>query len=206
MNLASFQDELNGLNDGDELLDFCRKRVLHGLPYVFLGREDEYYEFRKLISEKFDIPFHEVYITGSGKLGFSPFKLKDFDYDSDIDVAIVSPNLFELFLKDICIFQWDIRESRMKVDNVEMKMYHSFLEYGALGWMRPDKLPVSFQMAGIKGDWFEFFDSISYNQSCVGDYKVNAGVFKSYGHLETYIVKGLNSLKKVETIAPGEKL
>jgi len=75
-------------------------------------------------------------------------------------------------------------------------MYHEFLEYTAIGWIRPDKLPISFQMKGFKDDWFEFFRSISYGKSEVGNYQVTAGVFKTYEHLENYLLSGINDIKK----------
>jgi hypothetical protein len=64
MNLQWFLDSLCELHDDSALVDCCRKYVLHGTPFVFLNRENEYYEFRKRIAEKFNIAFHEVYITG----------------------------------------------------------------------------------------------------------------------------------------------
>ncbi|WP_444999211.1 hypothetical protein [Halomonas mongoliensis] len=180
----------------EDVLDFCRKHVLHGTPHIFYSRDDEFYEFRKRISCKFKIPFNEIYITGSGKLGFSPFKRKEFDYDSDIDVALVSEKLFDEIMSDIAKYQMVLRQNREVVHVREIKMYHSFLEYTALGWIRPDKLPVSFQMKALKDDWFEFFRSISDGRSEVGNYQVNAGVFKTYQHLEDYTFSGIKSLKK----------
>ena len=61
--------------------------------------------------------------------------------------------------------------------------------------MRPDLLPTSFRMKELKRDWFDFFESLSYGKSEVGNYKVTAGVFKTYNHLEKYTVSGLRSLK-----------
>ena len=197
MNLESFLTDLETQDTKDLQYDFCRKFVLHGTPYVFQGRDEEFYEFRKKIAEKFQIPFHEIYITGSGKLGFSPFKLKEFDYDSDIDVAIISPALFEGIMRDIASYQMSFRKARTVVRESELIMYHDFLEYVALGWIRPDKLPISFQMKTFKNDWFNFFQGLSYGKSEVGNYKVNAGVFKSYEHLEDYIVSGLIDVRKV---------
>ena len=191
MNLESFLTHLE-IQDSENLqYDFCRKYVLHGTPHVFKGRDEEFYEFRKKIADKFQIHFYEIYITGSGKLGFSPFKLKEFDYDSDIDVAIISPTLFETIMRDIANYQMSFRKARAVVRESELSMYHDFLEYVALGWIRPDKLPISFQMKTFKSDWFNFFQELSYGKSEVGNYKVNAGVFKSYEHLEDYIVSGL---------------
>lgn len=196
MTREEFKAQLNSKKTDDSLLDFCRKHVLHGTPFVFQNREDEFYEFRKRIALKFNIPFHEVYITGSGKLGFSPFKNKDFDYDSDIDVAIISPGLFESIMKNIALYQIQFRAARAVVRDRELDMYHEFLEYVALGWIRPDKLPVSFQMNSFKDDWFDFFREISNGKSEVGNYKVAAGVFKSYGHLEDYIISGLKDIRQ----------
>lgn len=195
MNLKEFEIELNSKEFDEDMLDFCRKHVLHGSPFIFNGRDDHFYDFRKRIAVKFGISFHEVYITGSAKLGFSPFKKKNFDYDSDIDVALISPLLFESIMKDVASYQMQFRNNRAVVRENELIMYHEFLEYVALGWIRPDKLPISFQMKTFKNDWFEFFRDISNGKSEVGNYKVAAGVFKSYGHLEDYTVDGLNSIK-----------
>lgn len=195
MNLEEFKVELDNKKTNEELLDFCRKYVLHGTPFVFNGRDDDFYEFRKRIANKFNIPFHEIYITGSAKLGYSPFKNKEFDYDSDIDVAIISPALFETIMKSISQYQNRFRKARAVVRDGELVMYHEFLEYVALGWIRPDKLPISFQMRTFKNDWFNFFQEISNGKSEVGNYKVNAGVFQSYEHLEEYIVGGLNDIR-----------
>lgn len=200
MLLQEFFSELEQKNTDEDVLDLCRKHVLHGTPHVFYSRDEEYYEFRKRIANKFRIPFNEIYITGSGKLGFSPFKNKVFDYDSDIDVAIVSGSLFDEIMSEISSYQMRLRQNRDVIHINELKMYHSFLEYTALGWIRPDKLPLAFQMKAIKDDWFEFFKSISYGKSEVGNYKVSAGVFKSYQHLEDYTLEGIKDVKKSKSL------
>jgi hypothetical protein len=88
-----------------------------------------------------------------------------------------------------------LRENRKAVSESEINQYHKFLEYGAIGWMRPDLLPTSFRGIELKRDWFDFFDSISNGKSEVGNYKVTAGVFKTYAHLENYTLSGLRSLR-----------
>jgi len=193
--MEAFLNKLKATTTSDEVLDFCRKSVLHGTPFVFNGRDDEYYEFRKRIAQKFDISFHEIYITGSAKLGFSPHKKTIFSYESDIDVAIVSRKLFEEIMEIIRQYQMQLRNSRLAVTQYEIDKYHRFLEYGAIGWIRPDLLPHSFKVKKLKDDWFDFFTSISYGRSEVGNYKVNAGVFKTYEHLERYTYSGIESLK-----------
>ncbi|MEG3956573.1 hypothetical protein [Microcoleus sp. herbarium2] len=196
IDLQNFLNSLQCLGSDGELIDYCRKYVLHGTPYIFINREDEYYDFRKRIATNFNISFNEVFITGSAKLGFSPFKKKQFDYDSDIDVAIVSNVLYEEIMESIRCYQMELRKSRRSITTQEIDRYHSFLEYVALGWIRPDKLPISFQIQDMRNDWFDFFRSISYNKSEVGDYKVSAGVFKSYLCFEHYTMSGFKDLKK----------
>ena len=178
MRIEEFLFSLGRTKDEAELIDFCRKKVLHGTPFIFSDNEDDYYEFRKRIARKFEIDFHEVFITGSAKLGFSFYKNKYFDYESDIDVAIVSGKLYDQIMISVQNYQMNLRNSRNSISTRELRMYHEFLEYTAIGWIRPDKLPLSFQVQELKRDWFDFFDSLSYGKSEVGNYKVAAGIFK----------------------------
>lgn len=202
--LEKFRTALAALNSPGEIANFCRKTVLHGTPHVFEGREDDFYEFRSRIAEHFDISFHEVIITGSGQLGFSPHKNTMFSLDSDIDVAIVSEKLFEEFIEIARCYQMQLRGSRRSVTEYEQRIYHEFLEYTVLGWIRPDKLPTSFQVTLAKDGWFEFFKSLSYGRSEVGNYKVTGGVFRSYRHLELYTISGIQGVRETLT-APAIK-
>lgn len=194
--MGSLQEFLDELRDTDEvtIVDFCRRKVMHGTPFLFANREEEFYAFRKRVASFAEVEFHEVFIAGSGKLGFSPMKRKDFDWDSDVDVAIVSSDYFERVLENIYDYQMEIRRNRLAVSESEMKMYHSFLEYTILGWIRPDKLPTSFKVGPMKQTWFDFFKSISNGNSEAGNYKISGGVFKSYRHFERYTLSGLTEL------------
>lgn len=193
--MQAFLDELSEVADDAALLDFCRQKILHGTPHVFQNCEDDYYSFRKRIAQEFGISFHEVFVVGSAKLGFSTRKRKEFDLDSDIDVAIVSDKLFEEIMLQISDYQMQLRGNRRSVTQKELSAYHSFLEYGAIGWMRPDKLPTSFKVNELKARWFDFFSEISNGRSEVGNYKVSAGVFKQYSYLERYILSDMQALK-----------
>lgn len=205
--MEDFYQELMMQDSDNKILDFCRKKVIHGTPYIFDGKEDGFYAFRKMIANQFQVPFHEIYIVGSAKLGFSPHKQKEFDLNSDVDVAVVSSALFDQIMEVIRGYQMELRGARRKVSESEINLYHQFLEYVAIGWIRPDKLPLSFQISELKNNWFEFFDSISYGRSEVGNYKVAAGVYKSYHHLEMYLVSGMKELRisKVLKESTGDK-
>ena len=70
--MEEFYQALLKQDTDDKVLDFCRKRVIHGTPFIFDSKEDDFYCFRKSIANQFNVPFHEIYIVGSAKLGFSP--------------------------------------------------------------------------------------------------------------------------------------
>jgi hypothetical protein len=99
--IEEFLSRLAATSSEETLLDFCRRHSLHGTPVVFNGNEDHYYEFRKRIASNFDISFHEVFITGSAKLGFNPREKTPFNYESDIDVAIISAGLYGRIMSSI---------------------------------------------------------------------------------------------------------
>lgn len=200
MDRREFLNALRESGNSGRLVDACRRHLLHGTPHVFVDRENAFFDFRRRIADKFAVGFHEVFIVGSAKLGFSPYKEKMFDLDSDIDVVIVSDRLFDAFMGQIQYYQGELRRSRRVVTNRELSLYHQFLEYVALGWIRPDKLPLSFTLSSVKDDWFAFFKSISNGKSEVGNYKVSGGVFRSYSHLESYLLEGLQEVYEAQRV------
>lgn len=194
MTLENFRMEILEADTSQKKLLFVQKFLFHGIPAVFKNKEEAYFEFRNRIANKFGVGFHEVFIVGSAKLGFSYYKGTEFNYNSDIDVVIVNEKLFEDFYFKIAEYQYQMDQQIKTVDLNETKTYTLFLRYLVKGWMRPDKLPTSFQIDLLKTEWFDFFKSISYNQSEVGNYKVSAGLFKNYEYLEKYYTKSVENV------------
>jgi hypothetical protein len=193
MTLRKFNELLLSADSFDARQHFVHKHIFHGTPYVFRGREFDFFEFKSRIANKFKIGFHEIFIVGSGKLGFSYYKGTEFSYDSDIDVVLVNSRLFERYARQICDYQYKLDEARQAVTAREMRMYRDFLQYFIKGWMRPDKLPTSFQVHLLKDEWFDFFQSISFGRSEVGNYKVAAGLYKNYWYLEKYYLRSITA-------------
>lgn len=196
INKEEFYGLINGAKTEEDFLAITRKYILHGIPHVFGENQDAYYEFRNRIAKHFDIRFQDVLIVGSAKLGYSYYKGTDFNIESDIDVVLVNTELFTEFHKQICDFQYKLDKGRRRITREDRERYHSFLEYMAKGWMRPDKLPTRFQLEIIRKEWFDFFSSLSYGKSEVGDFKVAGGLYKSHYFLEKYYVNSLKSIKK----------
>lgn len=193
MTREQYKEHITDLDSVEKRLLFTQKYLFHGIPYVFEGREEEYFEFRNRIANKYNVGFHEVFIVGSGKLGFSYHKGTDFSYDSDIDVVIVNEKLFEEFFLKISEYQYQLDQQYKTMDLKELKIYNEFLQYLVKGWMRPDKLPTSFQVDILKSEWFDFFKSLSYGKCEVGNYKVAAGLFKNYEYLEKYYTRSIEN-------------
>jgi hypothetical protein len=191
MTLEKFKTELLQQDTELKIRHFLRKHVFHGIPFIFQERENDYYEVRNMIAEHFGLHFQEVLIIGSGKLGFSYLKEKEFNFESDIDVAIINEKLFEEFFQNICTYQYSLDKFRSVPTIAELEQYTKFLHYLVKGWMRPDLLPLSFDIKELKDSWFSFFQSLSYGKSCVGDYKVTAGLYKSFYYFELYHYFGI---------------
>lgn len=144
----------------------------------FVLDDDKYFELKLEISEHFKLHPSEVIIVGSGKLGFSIAngkRYKPFGDTSDIDIAIISPQLFDQFWKEI----FDYSNSGAFWTESE-----HFKKYLFKGWIRPDKLPNS-PYFSLRKDWFEFFRTLTGNGR-YGSYKIAAGLYKSWHFLEEY--------------------
>lgn len=186
--------EISACKTSEDYLRTVRKHIIHGTPYVFDGNENGYYDFRSLIARRWNVGFQEVLILGSGKLGYSYHKDSVFSLESDLDVAIVNEQLFEDFYIAIRDFQYQKQRGLITLSQDEEKQYNRFLKYMIKGWMRPDKLPAQISGRLSKEEWFKYFESISYKNNPAGNYKVSAGLFKSFNYMEWYYVNSLMTI------------
>jgi hypothetical protein len=132
------------------------------------------------ISSHFDVHHTSVFVVGSAKLGFSiaPEKrFRAFGEESDIDIAIVST---ELYLRI-----WRQLAALLNADPTFRWNRHNLLKARHLtGWLRPDALPPSSALP-LADQWFEFFRELTANQ-VLGPFKINAGVYFDVDFLESY--------------------
>lgn len=193
--IDDFKNNLIATVTNVDLTAFCQQSVLHGTPHVFIEREDDYFAFKNRICDQLNVHHTEVFIVGSAKLGFSPIKETEFSYDSDIDVAIVSSVLWEEVFALGVKLEYAVRNSTISMHKTQWQDYHRFLRYGAMGWVRPDLIPNKPPMRDFKQRWFDFFSSVSYGKSEVGDYKVSAGLFRNQAVLEQYTTNSLGNVR-----------
>ncbi|MBV9706009.1 MAG: hypothetical protein JO125_01220 [Chloroflexi bacterium] len=156
-----------------------RKHIIFGDCWAF--DNDRYFDLKVQVADQFYIHPSEVLVVGSARMGFSVAPTKryqPFHNSSDIDVAIVSPSLFDkvwqqaLECKESSGYFWDVEESV------------KFKDYLFRGWIRPDKLP-SADSFPLRREWKEFFRGLT-RSGLYGPYKLAAGLYKSWYHIERY--------------------
>jgi hypothetical protein len=153
-----------------------RKHITFGDSYIL--DPDDYFDLKAEVAEHFEIHPSEVIVVGSGKLGFSIVnekRYRHFGEGSDLDVAIISPDLFEKIWQSVYDYRNEVgywaRENEFK-------------NYLFRGWIRPDMLPPSSKFSLCK-DWWDFFRSLAVQRK-YGPYKIAAGLYRSWHFLENY--------------------
>lgn len=140
---------------------------------------EAYHELRWEIKEHFELEsIFDVFLVGSGKLGFSikpDAQFRPFNDQSDLDIVIVSKNLFERYWKAA-------RDSRISLE--EWKNKGAYENYFFEGWMRPDKLRYGGEELDVK-KWWEYFGQLSRTRK-YGPYSINGGLYYSLDFLEHY--------------------
>jgi len=184
-------DEFKGKLRDKSISDLVivQRYITHEPPFVFGGDDDKYFKLKKTIAEKFALNPQDVIMIGSAKLGFSISPLKrwqPFRDESDIDMVIISPDIFDRFWKEL--YDFNIKLTARTVE--EEKQYYSFLDYFFKGWLRPDIFPFSY--VGRK-EWLGFFKSISYGE--FGDHKISGAIFRSHYFYESYHTRNIRTIR-----------
>ncbi len=185
--VGGFKTKLRDASVSDlEIVQGC---ITHGPAFVFGEDEEKYFKLKRTIAQKFGLNPQDVIMVGSAKLGFSlnPLKLwQPFCDDSDIDMVIISPEIFDRFWKEL----YDFNIKLMARTEDEDKRYYRFLEYFFKGWLRPDVFPFSY--VGRK-EWLDFFKSISYGE--FGVHKISGAVFRDWGFYEAYHTGNIREIR-----------
>lgn len=152
--------------------------------------EDAFESMRMRVARNFQVHPTNIFVVGSAKLGFSIAPEKrwtHFNDESDIDVAIVSPELY--------LAVWRQISDILTVDpTFHWRRKGLFAEKHLMGWLRPDALPPSPALV-LADEWFEFFRALTAEQVC-GPYRVNAGLYYDIHFLEQYQERAVEMCKE----------
>lgn len=188
---SDFYKDILAEKDANYLIE---KHILHNVPFYFKDKMDLFFDIKKKISDKFNIPITNIYLVGSGQLGFSlnpknnyrdfiENESDDFLEASDLDFAIISEKLFGDIWDEICGF----RLSDFPHDDKTARDYYSFENYLFKGWIRPDAFPFDFKK---KKEWFEFFNTLNV----LVNRKVACGIFRNEISFLKQYTRSINEL------------
>ena len=172
--MESFRDALNRRSS----IDIVQRYITFGNPTVL--SQSQHVELKQRIATAFGVHHTDVLVVGSAKLGFSiaPHKRwKAFGETSDVDVAIVSRELYEKIWHQVSLLL-------VTDPYIRWPKKQKYAEHQLHGWMRPDLLPSSPSLP-LADDWFEFFRGLT-SEGCCGPYKISAGLYYDVHFLERY--------------------
>lgn len=170
--LEAFKTDLSSLSS----IQMIRKYILNGSCHIL--NDDQHFRLKEQICEHFRVEYNSVILVGSGKLGFSikaDKRFLPFGEDSDIDVAVVSTELFQKVWEEVYLY---------KKSGAYWPNSGTFFRYLSEGWIRPDKLPSSDYFA-FTATWWNFFNDITASKR-YGAFKVRAGLYHSMFFLQEY--------------------
>lgn len=180
-----------------------QKYLIDGSSFFFEEiQKGEEFDFKKDLAQSLGVHIRDIVIVGSGKLGFSikpdknivpyfyQYKKFDYDYDknienekSDLDIAIVSSNLFDKQLVKIYDHTDSYSNESLKGSNKK-----SFAEYILKGWLRPDFTPMDYaitpEISAVQQKY-----KIKYGR------KINIGIYKSWYFFEKYHQNNIRNIQ-----------
>jgi hypothetical protein len=160
------------------------------LDPAFVFKDDKILGFKILnsIAERFRVPIGCVKIAGSSQIGFSSVKNRDFTLgESDLDIAIISPLLFQRYCEIVYHVTNGYRNLTGFKDTASVDQFHDYLR---IGYFRPDLMPFSDE----KNEWFKFFKTATDRYSAMFK-NVNGGIYFSELFFEGKQVPVIRTLK-----------
>lgn len=184
--IAEFRALLGGTDTDDRIV---RGGILHGSAFAIA--DNALFSLLEAVASEFSLDANrDVFLVGSAKLGFSiaPHKrFRPFGDESDLDLAIVSPELFHRVWHEV---------DEYRSINGNWTESRRFSDYLSRGWLRPDKLPASSAFP-FANDWWEFFRSVQ-NRRIGGGVKVNAGIYHDTEFLVRYQQRAVSACRDAE--------
>lgn len=189
MELKALKDEIVS----KPLTRVINKYVLSGDSKCFGGDVDFILELKEILSDYFKVPIKNIEIVGSAKLGLSLSKERygsKYDKNSDIDLVLVSPELFDKAWHELLKLEYKFHQLSEKE--------RAFLEdcYRTLhrGFISPEKLPPT---TDFHKYWWSKFSELSSIKKY--EYrKIRGRLFKDWWFAEKYYSINLKKLSQIE--------
>ncbi len=173
----------------------ARRLFLYDFCYVFEKNPDQGFQILNAICEKFKLPFTAVKVVGSAHTGYSYLKKRDFvPGESDLDVAIISPSLFQEYSQSVYWLTHRYSDLSRFERRDGVSTAQDFRNSLGSGQFRPDRMPT----CQLKADWYSFFNKLSNSYADLFK-NINAGIYLSEGFFE---MKNASILEAYEKAKP----
>ncbi|MEI2362237.1 hypothetical protein [Priestia megaterium] len=153
---------------------------------------NKYDSMKRFIASELGLHFNNIAIFGSAKIGFSLNPQKDFrefNAKSDIDLAIVSEELFHKFWKSYLEMHSNLRYIK-KYSIVTSSLFRQFITLDGLDNLSPFFVEWTKKTSGFVKDLQLLFD--------FKEHDINYRIFYSWDAVQRYYVRNIDDLKKIE--------
>ncbi|HKV93025.1 MAG TPA: hypothetical protein VJW20_10790 [Candidatus Angelobacter sp.] len=158
----------------------ARRLLLYDFNHVFTSDPDRGFQILNTICEYFKLPFSAVKVVGSAQTGYSYYSEHDFRKgDSDLDIAIISPFLFQEYSQTIYWMTQRYTDQTKFPRKEGVSVAQDFRLYLGSGLFRPDLMPE----CTLKANWLSFFNRLSTKHTDVFR-NINAAIYLSEGFFE----------------------
>lgn len=211
----ALQPHLSASQFADALLhevatDVVDRYILAGPAFVF--RQNQHAEKRLIqhLGTTLSTPEENVVIVGSAKIGFSldPNAFpRAFSDDSDLDVAIVNPDIFESAWRAALEWSYEVNENTDReqawLRDLRRGVFRGQLHVGStqhISGMRRSALLALWR--NLAWTWFAAFRDLPREPEILRR-KVNGRLYRSWDHLRLYHRGGI--LRLQETLRRGSE-
>ncbi|NIK69333.1 hypothetical protein [Paenibacillus sp. BK720] len=192
MNVEQMKQDVMNIDS----LDFYQKYLLGNEVWYyknFLGKSDFsriYDEMKRYIANKLGIHINDIAIFGSAKIGFSlnPKKgFRDFTEKSDIDIVLVSRNLFYQFW-NAYLEMYSGQRYIKKYQRVTSSLFRQFICLDGFDDSNERFIEWNKRASGFQKDLQLFYD--------IKEHTINYRIFDSWDAVQRYYTRNLDDLKR----------
>jgi hypothetical protein len=185
------KDEFAELLDSRDHEKIVNELLIAGVPFAFSDSPDAYDLLRSTLGAALRLPVDTMTVIGSGRMGFSlnPEKYGvPFSPESDLDVAVVSAELFDVAWFELLRLGRKYFSLDKNVQSWIDTHKGSNIFYG---YVIPDRLQGA---VALSWTWFRTFKGLARNPSLAGR-DVNGRLYRTWDHVR---IHQLYSLRRVQ--------
>jgi hypothetical protein len=179
-------------------IEIVEEHLIKGVPFAFRDNAALYERLLQTLSHDLELGANSITLVGSGRIGFSlsPHTFgTPFSVESDLDILIVSEDLFDAAWFDM------VRLGR-KYFSLETKVRNWVTAHRTnnvfWGFIEPGRLPGVVHFAG---NWFRTFHGLSRHQE-LARRDVSGRLYRTWDHVR---IHQLHTLRKIQQMHASQR-